>query len=182
MGRPLHVGIIRSLGDFVRSRCAPETQAVYDALVGTDEALDCRAVPDERVRALVEELARAESRPAGELLAEYGRFWAVGARNSYPTVFAAPDARSFLLRFGGIHVASRGLPGARPPEIAVRDAGPGELVLRYDSPRRMCGLVRGMVEGIAEAYGERVRLEEPECLLRGDPHCTFRVAFEAGPA
>ncbi|HUL60904.1 MAG TPA: heme NO-binding domain-containing protein [Anaeromyxobacteraceae bacterium] len=180
MGIPVHVGIIRSLGDFVRSRCTPEAQAVYDALVPADEALAFREVPDERVRALVDSLASAERTPAAELLADYGRFWAIGAKAAYPSVFAAPDAKSFLLRFGGIHVASRALPGASPPDIAVRDAGPDRLVLRYQSRRLMCGLVRGMVEGIAESYGERVRIAEPECQLRGDARCTFEVEFGGG--
>ena len=61
--------------------------------------------------------------------------------------------------------------------IAMRAerSGPDGLVLTYASPRRMCGLAKGIVRGLAGHYRERVRLEEPACMRAGAPACRIRI-------
>jgi predicted hydrocarbon binding protein len=178
----LHVGIVQSLGEFVRSCCSAETQAAYGRLVPAGEVMTFREIPDARVQALVATLAGAEGKTPAELLADYGRHWVKGARTAYPTPFAARDTKAFLHGFGGTHLAARALPGSQPPEIEVIDRGPGRLALRYRSSRRMCGLIRGIVEGVAAGYGERASIAEPECLLAGGTCCTFEVELRPSPA
>jgi predicted hydrocarbon binding protein len=39
-------------------------------------------------------------------------------------------------------------------------------------------MLRGLVEGTARVYEERVEIEEPECMLRGDPACRVVVRFQ----
>lgn len=64
-----------------------------------------------------------------------------------------------------------------PPRLAVRDAGPDALEVTYDSPRRLCAFLEGLVLGTAAHYGEEVELEQTTCMHRGDPACGYRIRF-----
>ena len=69
------------------------------------------------------------------------------------------------------------MPDARPPELKVTDLGEDGLEIVYTSPRRICPLLRGLVEGTGRIYDERLEIEEPECMHRGDPVCRVVVCF-----
>jgi predicted hydrocarbon binding protein len=73
-------------------------------------------------------------------------------------------------------------PGARPPELQVERTAKDALRISYRSARRMCGIARGIVLGLAGHFGERVRIEEPSCMLRGADRCEIDVALEAAAA
>jgi len=66
-------------------------------------------------------------------------------------------------------------PGAEPPVLEAVRIGPEELHLVYSSRRRLCLLASGMVRGLARHFGETVEIDEPGCMLRGDPFCTFVI-------
>jgi serine/threonine protein kinase len=53
--------------------------------------------------------------------------------------------------------------------------GPDELHLVYSSRRRLCLLASGLVRGLARHFGETVEIDEPGCMLRGDPFCSFVI-------
>ena len=53
------------------------------------------------------------------------------------------------------------------------------MVLIYDSPRHLCAVLRGAIEGAAERYGERVRVIEWTCMKRGAAVCRFQARFFA---
>lgn len=72
--------------------------------------------------------------------------------------------------------------GARPPVLRAERAGPDELTLYYDSPRRMCTLGTGFVEGVARYYCQHVEVEQTACMHRGDPCCTIVVRLNETPA
>ena len=69
---------------------------------------------------------------------------------------------------------------AKPPEIRCERLSPDEVVVRYASGRRMCGVARGIARGVADHYGDRVEIAEPSCMLRGDAEC--RIHVRAGSA
>jgi len=53
----------------------------------------------------------------------------------------------------------------------------GRLALAYHSPRQLCQLAEGFIEGAADHYGETVTFEQPACMHRGDDHCLIVCAF-----
>ena len=53
--------------------------------------------------------------------------------------------------------------------------GPDEVTLTYASPRRMCGLAKGIVRGLAAHFQERVRIAEAACMHQGAPECRIRI-------
>src|SRR5207253_228737 len=56
-------------------------------------------------------------------------------------------------------------------------ASPQGLVLLYDSPRQLCAVLEGAIEGAAERYGERAQVVERTCMKQGTAVCRFEVVF-----
>jgi hypothetical protein len=50
-----------------------------------------------------------------------------------------------------------------------------ECVLTYASPRKLCALVRGVVNGIALHFGDTVSVHESACMLTGAAACEIFV-------
>ena len=66
-------------------------------------------------------------------------------------------------------------PGAAPPRLQVERKSPEEVVITYDSPRKLCAVARGIVRGIAKRYEERVVIGDRACMHKGDPKCVISV-------
>ena len=75
-------------------------------------------------------------------------------------------------------VVREALPDARPPELAVTDLGGEGIEIVYTSPRRICAMLRGLVEGTGRVYDEELELEQLECMHHGAPACRFRVSVK----
>lgn len=65
-------------------------------------------------------------------------------------------------------------PGAQPPALQATREGPDKLRLIYTSRRQMCGVAKGIARGIAREHKERIRISEPECMLKGGARCDLR--------
>lgn len=91
----------------------------------------------------------------------------------------ADDLKSFVKTIHSvIHVEVKKLfPGAETPHFHYEDTGPGRLVLHYTSSRKLCPLVRGLLEGAAESFGETLSLEETQCMHHGASSCVFELEF-----
>src|SRR2546422_631347 len=66
-------------------------------------------------------------------------------------------------------------PGADPPQLRCTRVGPEEVVISYASPRKMCGVAKGITRGIAKRLAETVVISESVCMLRGGPTCEISV-------
>jgi hypothetical protein len=139
------------------------------------------AYPDEQFLALLGRACVRTALSADDLLFEFGAFTAaVTFARLYSVLFrASATAREFLLTVETpIHeVVREALPDARPPELAVTDLGEEGLEIVYTSPRRICAMLRGLVEGTGRVYGETLRVSELECMHHGAPACRFHIRF-----
>jgi hypothetical protein len=139
------------------------------------------AYPDEQFLALLERTRMQTAMSQDELLFEFGVFTATKTfARLYSVLFkASATARDFLLTVETpIHDVVRvALPAARPPQLAVTDHGPDGLEIVYTSPRRICAMLRGLVEGTGRVYGETIEVDEPECMHRGAPACRLELRF-----
>ena len=98
----------------------------------------------------------------------------------YPAFYTvAGGARPFLLTVEAlIHELVRAtIPNATPPQLLVAPLRDDGVQIHYSSPRKLCILLRGLVEGTARHYGEDVQIDESGCMLRGDPACVFEIRF-----
>jgi hypothetical protein len=66
-------------------------------------------------------------------------------------------------------------PAAAAIAMRAERCGPDEVMLTYASPRRMCGLAKGIVRGLAGQFHERVRIAELACMHQGAPQCRIRI-------
>jgi hypothetical protein len=139
------------------------------------------AYPDEGFTALIERACELTGLGREALLQDFGAFTAEKTfARLYPALFdLSPSTRDFLLTVEApIHQVVRvAIPDALPPELEVSEIGEYGVSIVYTSPRRLCGMLRGLIEGTARHYGEAVRIEEPSCMHRGDQACLFEVRF-----
>ena len=63
--------------------------------------------------------------------------------------------------------------GAAPPRLKAERTEPNEVVLTYDSPRKLCAVARGIGRGVAKKMQELITIREPRCMHRGDPACVI---------
>lgn len=70
---------------------------------------------------------------------------------------------------------SRDHPDMKHPEFLVSREKDDALALTYNSPRKLCALVRGGIKGLARHYGEHIILTETSCMLQGAQNCQIQV-------
>ncbi len=175
----MHGLIFASFRDYLLAEHGADV--AKDVLAGEPLYSLGEAYPDEQFLHLLERACTRTSLTADTLLFEFGVFTAATTfARLYAVLFrASPNARAFLQTVEEpIHDVIRvSLPDARPPELAVNDLGEDGLEIVYTSPRRICALLRGLVEGTGRVYDEKLEVEEPECMHRGAPACRVVVRF-----
>ena len=62
-------------------------------------------------------------------------------------------------------------PGAKPPQLKSQRLSDSEVLLVYDSPRRMCALAIGIAKGLALHFGENITTRETICMHKGANRC-----------
>ncbi len=132
--------------------------------------------PDEELMLLVSTASRVTGVPVNTLVEDFGAFIVPGLVSMFK--FAVrPEWRTldFLEHTeDAIHTVVRARnPGARPPELKATRVGPHEVVIRYNSARKLCPLVRGIATGAAAHYGERLQIRETRCMHNGSAECEF---------
>ena len=144
------------------------------------------AYPDEEFNAAVTRACELTGVESDALVSEFGAFAGETTfPRLYPAHFAvAGSTRPFLLTVEDlIHELVRAtIPKATPPQLGVSPLGEEGVSVDYSSPRKLCSLLRGLVEGTARHYGESVQSEETLCMHRGDPNCRFEFRFTRSSA
>ena len=140
-----------------------------------------RNYPDEDLFALVATASRLSGTPVDELVHAFGRFLFAPLARAFPG-FIRPEmtSKSFLMTVDRvIHIEVRKLhPDALLPTIRYEDPAGDRLILLYQSPRRLCQLAIGLIEGTAAHFHERVTCEHTRCMKQGSDHCRFECTFE----
>lgn len=137
------------------------------------------AYDDAEFDAAVRRAVAVTGRTRRDLLLDFGRFtgfWVFRvARGDY--YHESADTRQFLLGVESrIHETVRATtPQARPPHLQVVPLGADGVAITYTSERGLCELLEGLVHGVADYYDERFDIEQPVCMHRGDPACSFLV-------
>jgi hypothetical protein len=139
-----------------------------------------RNYPDEDLFALVATASAATGKSAEELVRAFGRYLFPKLAALYP-VFLKPGmtAKSFLMSVDRvIHVEVRKLhEDAGLPMITYEDKAPDQLVMVYKSPRNLCDLALGLIEGVGAHFKETITIAQPECRKHGAPACRLECTF-----
>jgi hypothetical protein len=175
----VHGLIFASFRDYLLKEHGPEVE--HHVTAGEPQYTLSEAYPDEQFLALLERARVRTGLPLEELLFQFGVFTAATTfARLYSVLFKlSPSAREFLLTVETpIHDTVRvALPDARPPQLEVTDLGEDGIEIRYTSPRRICAMLRGLVEGTGRVFEETLEVVEPECMHRGASACRVLVRF-----
>ena len=134
--------------------------------------------PDAHLTSLVAAASAAGGAAPQDIIRWFGREALPALAAAYPGFFEPhTDLRPFLYTLNDIiHPEVRKLyPGADVPTFGLTTAPDGTVTMRYGSPRQLCAFAEGLIEGAAAHYGQRVAIEQPQCMLRGDERCTIEI-------
>jgi hypothetical protein len=136
--------------------------------------------PDGELIDLVAAASTALGKTPAQILRWFGRHSMPYLARRYPAFFEAQHTgRDFILSVNSIiHPEVRKLyAGAGCPHFHFRETSIGTLIIGYQSPRKLCDLAQGFIEGAADRYGEEVAVEHLACMNRGDHSCQIAVAW-----
>lgn len=141
--------------------------------------------PDAELETLVGAAAGALGLSRDACLRWFGREAMPLLAKRYPAFFQGHRTTiPFLLSVNDIiHPEVRKIhPGALCPVFRFEHAADGALRLGYKSPRQLCTLAEGFIEGAAAIFGETAAVEHLRCAIKGDPECllSIRVAAHGG--
>ncbi|WP_069801290.1 heme NO-binding domain-containing protein [Thermogemmatispora onikobensis] len=120
-----------------------------------------------------------------QLLREYGRYFILNSLTGHLCKYilsGVSSAYDLLLTMRDVHSRLRKTAAGLTPPLFNYEFAPHErsVVLIYDSPRQLCPVLLGAIEGAAERYGEEVVVYEQSCMKRGDPVCRIEATFARG--
>jgi predicted hydrocarbon binding protein len=172
--------IFIEIGKFAQSRLGPQAWLEAVRAAGIPSRIYYRVAdyPDEEALALLSALSAALQEPVQAVLESLGEF-IVPDLLKMSRYWIKPQWRTLDLiehTEQTIHETLR-QEGSQtdPPRLRCRRTGPQEVVVTYDSPRRMCSLAKGIIAGVARHYGETITITEPHCMHRGDASCELIV-------
>jgi len=150
-----------------------------DTGVPTDSYALSQNYPDEQTLAIVECLCELLETPRPALMEDFGKFLVPALLRIYGGLLD-PGWRTLDVLTHTEDVIHRVVrsrnPGASPPRIEIQRTSPSAVRILYSSPRKLCGLARGITRGIAAHLGEPIVIEDISCMHRGDAQCIIAVS------
>ncbi|MGH9568584.1 MAG: heme NO-binding domain-containing protein, partial [Candidatus Angelobacter sp.] len=136
--------------------------------------------PDNDALALIGAASQVTGIPAALLLEDFGQFILPNLIQQYRfLVKPSWGLLDFLENTEEtIHKIMRFHKGVAPPRLRTHRLGESKLIISYDSARKMCPLLKGMIKGSARFYSQEIMIVESRCMLKGDPECNVTVQVE----
>ncbi len=135
--------------------------------------------PDAELAELVDKVQRKLDVPSAFILREFGLYLFDVLSASHSHYFTqSKDFSSFLMSINDtIHRdMERVHPGAYFPFLKVENTADGKgLTVTYSSPRKLCFLAEGLMNGVANWYGVEIGMVQQCCMHRGDSQCRFEI-------
>lgn len=161
--------------DVIRARAGLESRAY----------VPIQQYPDKEAAALVAAASAINGAAATQILENYGRFIVADLLTLYRGLLR-PDWRSLeviehaqemidrVKRLNGLAVG--------PPELSVERASPDRILVRYESPRKLCNVGKGMLRGIGDYFGDELEVTEDACMQEGHAYCRVGVSVAVAAA
>ncbi len=148
----------------------PASEGVYTSV---------EVYPDTELLAYVQALSARTGIPQPDLVRAFGKFVMMKFNEMHPEFFENHDAKSFLKSVHDvIHVEVKKLhPDVVLPEFKYEDPGEDQLVMHYYSPRNLCHLAEGLIDGASELFKTEVSVGHDVCTHSGADHCVLNVSF-----
>src|SRR6266699_3353527 len=185
-GNDMHGLIFVTWEKFLSERFGEELLQVYRTAIGETVAtapLTGRVYDDATLLAGVGAACQLTHLPADTLLREYGRYFMLNGLTRHLCAYLlnqVHSGRELLLVMSQAHHQMRRTPDGLSPPLFGYKVMPGDregFVLIYESPRKVCTLLEGAIQGAAALYDEEVHIVERTCMNKGASSCRFEVHF-----
>lgn len=143
-----------------------------------------RDYDDRQVMALMRGAARRLGIDERQLHYRLGRLMAAGLVDMGRSLSVLPEhwkTLDILEHINDLIQAVRrlsGSPSPYPDALRTLRITYGEVALAYRSPRRLCHMIRGILEGLGELFEEPVAIQEPICLHQGGVICRMAITLD----
>lgn len=138
--------------------------------------------PDTDMTAIISAASDATGQPVQALLESFGEHVGPHLLEMYRHLLK-PEWRTLDVLQHTEETAHRAVRleqrGATPPYLQAKRVDEQRIELRYKSPRRLCGVAKGIIKGLSRHFGERIMIAEPSCMHRGADHCQLIVSSSA---
>jgi len=182
----MHGLIFSELKKYVETKFSPRTweKLLDNAGLKGQLYLSSAVYPDKDILALVTAACAMTNLPASTILEDFGDFVAPDMVEQYKFLInPAWKLLDFLVNTEDtIHKIVRFHQGVTPPRLLAQRPSEDTVTISYNSPRKMCSLLKGIVKGAARYYKEPVTIQESRCMLRGDSECLVSVRVVAEKA
>lgn len=176
----MHGMVFAELQKYVTEKLGPEAwkKLIQEAKVGGKIYLTVQAYDDGEMVSLVAAASKVTGQPASAILEDFGQWVVKDLVKIYKTLIK-PEWKTLDLIENtekAIHTVVRTRnPGAAPPELRCVRTGPKEVVITYESRRKLCAFAVGLVKGIGKLYNENMKIVQTACMLQGAPACKISV-------
>ena len=153
---------------------APASEGIYTSV---------EIYPDNELLAYVVEISKRTGAEVPEVVRLFGKYMLGRFAEVHPDFFEGHTIKSFLQSVDEvIHVEVRKLhPDVVLPEFTYEDNSEDSLVMHYHSPRSLCYLAEGLIEGASVHFDQDVTIEHPVCMHEGADHCELNLKFGSRP-
>jgi len=177
-------GIInKGIQELVEAKFGEEAWGKIKELAKCEEAffLISEDYPDQMTADLLKAANEVSGIDQETLMCEFGKFWVsnTGAK-AYPSFFklAGNNSREFLLNMNKVHrLVTKNIPNSAPPHFEYEELADGRLLMHYQSERKLCPVLRGLILGVGIYFNEELHVKETACMNNGDPKCTMEITI-----
>ncbi len=141
---------------------------------------------DEALITGIEQAGRLTGLSIDHLLHEYGRYFITNGLTSHRCAYILSQVHTgpdLVLSMREAHAQMHRAIDRVTPPIFSYEVLPGSdnrsIRLTYESPRQLCPLLMGSIEGAAQRYNEKVTIVERTCMRRGADACRFDLRFSS---
>lgn len=135
--------------------------------------------PDKEIVQLATTASEALNLPLPTVLEDFGAYAGKKLVSFYNMYITDPSWKTFdVVENAGSSIHDsihRHNPSRKPPLIHAERKSEDHLVVHYQSDRKMCPVVRGIIRGLGEKFGERFRIQETQCMHKGADECVMNV-------
>ena len=135
---------------------------------------------DSDLLAIVDMLSEKVNLPVDDLLYKFGKYSFPILAEKFPNFLENIDsALEFLKNVNDIiHLEVRKLlDEAHPPVIIIEETGADRASLHYISQRKLCRMLEGILEGVADHFKGKISYSHRQCMKDGASECILDIEF-----
>lgn len=135
---------------------------------------------DEELLALLRGLSEMTGQSIAEIEEDFGLFTAPSlAKMSEDMIDPNWEFIDVLLHIQEtIHGRiARSIKISTTPFLDIKRIAFNQVSISYQSKRKMCAFAKGLIKGLAQYYNNQIKIEEPECMHKGDSRCLLIVTI-----